>query len=137
MALIQNDVVSMDWEATHFFETKKGFYAAFHVYETENGDVPVCFQDQVAYILLDEDRDYAPADPEKLTQLITQMYKEGEIPEDMYPDTYLELGRVMVDGEGADLAMSKGLTAEDIKDINDRLNDLSGYWAIVEEPMTT
>lgn len=133
MALIKNDVVSMDWEAEQFFETKEGFVAAIREYQTEKGNVAIIFQDKVAYLLLDEDNN--PASVEDCSEAIKNIYKEGLSAEDLYPDSYVELGTTVVLDDGADTARYYGLSDGDIEDINKRLDDLSGYWAIIEQSM--
>ena len=58
---IKNAVVTMDWEAEGFFETKKdGFVAAVHIYETEKFTCPVIFKGGVACMIWDDETE-APA----------------------------------------------------------------------------
>lgn len=131
MALIKNDVVSMDWEADKFYETKKGFVAAVKEYSTENGVVPVIFQDNIAYLLVNENGSVFSTD--ECAKAIKDIHKNGGEPEDLYEENYIELGRTAVVGDGEDAAHYNGLSDEDIADINNRLDDLSGYWTIFEE----
>ena len=133
MALIKNDVVSMDWEADRFFETKDCFVAAIQLYPTERGDIAVIFQDKTAYLLLDVDNN--PASVEDCSEAVKSIFKEGLSAEDMYEESYIELGNTVVYGDGIDTAKNYGLTDEDIQDINNRLDDLSGYWAVIEQSM--
>ena len=134
MALIKNDIVSMDWESEQFFETKEGFFAAIQTYNTENDIVSVVFQNKIAFLLLDEEEN-APASLDDTKGAVKTMYKEDMTAEELYEDVYVELGNTVVNEEGAETARHYGLSDEQIKDINARLDDLSGYYEIIEEAM--
>lgn len=130
---IKNDVVSMDWNAEHFYESRmRGFIAAAHVYKTPDGDVPVVFQDKNIFILIDPEEGTAVSIDEVKDMVKTCFDGEMDISE-YYEDCYVLLGIASVDEE--DIAESYGLTKEDIKDINNRVQDLMGYWEIVEFTM--
>lgn len=133
MKLIKNDVVSMDWNAEHFYESRaRGFIAAVNVYETSKGTVPVIFQDKKIFLLIDPDT-AKPASADEIKGAIKDCFKEGIDIEDAFEDSYVELGICSVDDE--DIAESYGLTEADIDDINNRIDDLMPYWEIVEEDM--
>ena len=126
MKLVKNEVVSMDWNAEGFIETKKvGFISAVHSY----GDVPVAFRDGKIYTSVTED---GVTDFKTLVDDIKSAHKrkDGDYPE-MYDD-YVEI----FDGGSfdEDNVVFLGL-AEYEDDMVERLNDLSGYWQIIETPM--
>lgn len=131
--IIKNDIVTMDWDADLFFESRKrGFIAAVNVYETSKGSVPVIFQDNKIFLLIDPDT-VKPASVEDISGAIKDCFKENLDIEDAFEDSYVELGIGSVDEE--DIANNYGLSDEDIADINKRLRDLSAYWEVVEEAM--
>lgn len=129
--VIKNDVVSMEWLADNFFESRNaGFIAAVNVYETEKGSVSVIFKDKKAFFLIDSET-ATPASAKDISDAIIDCFKDEVELEDEFEDCYVELGNCIVTEE--DIAHNYGLTDEDIADINNRLDDLSGYWEVVEE----
>ena len=121
----------MNWKADHFFESRTaGFIAAVNVYNTEQGEVPVVFQDKHIFLLIDPDEGI-PATVKEIQNALKECLEESLEVSDAFEDCYVELGFESVDEE--DIAMSYGLTDEDIQDINKRIQDLSGYWVIVED----
>lgn len=131
MKVIKNGIVKMQWNAEHFFESKKsGFVAAVNVYKTAEGeDVPVVFQDQKIFLLIDPDI-MKPASVEDIKNVIKDCFKEGLDIESELEDSYVELGVCSVDYE--DNARYYGLTDADIADINNRCDDLAPYWEVTE-----
>lgn len=130
--LIQNDYVSGEWWADSFYESKKsGFVAAVINYEGEKGNVSVCFKDQKAFILIDENS--KPEPESELRKAIKESAKEGYPIDELYEDVYVELA----DSSEANVGVLEyyGLGVEEAKDIEERLQDLSCYWVTIEEDM--
>lgn len=126
MKYVQNEVVSMLWDAEGFFESKKaGFIAAVHIYEGSKGSIPVMFKDRKAFVLLDPDTDM-PTTREDLYEVTVECFNEGLIVEECYADEYVEFANEIEYNETA--VNYYGLTPEDGEDIMTRLKDLSGYW---------
>ena len=133
MKVIKNGIVNMVWNADHFLESRKsGFVAAINVYSTDKGDVPVIFQDQKGYILLDQDTN-KPASVSDIISVVKECFKEDLDIETELEGSYVELGVMLVDYE--DTARMFGLTDDDIADINNRFDDLQPYWEITEISM--
>lgn len=133
--IIKNEYVKMEWDADLFFESKERdcLIAAIQMYPVEGkeNNVPVIFMDKKAFMLIDEDTgEICPMDD--ILWAIKKCFKDGEIMEDFAYDNYLPV----TDGfdtneEGCE---KHGLNADQIKDICDRLDDLTnGYWCTVEE----
>lgn len=131
--LIKNGIVKMPWRADRFFESRtRGFIAAVEVYGDEETPIPVVFQDEVVYLLIDPDSG-EPASFDEVAEAIKECFDEGITCEDGYPDAYVELGNMGIDDE--DEAKNWGLTDENIADIFARCGDLYPYWEIEETPM--
>ena len=133
--IIKNEYVKMEWDADLFFESKARncLIAAIQKYPVEGkeNDVPVVFMDKKAFILIDEDTfEISPMDD--IIWAIKECFKNEDVMEDFAPDNYV----LITDGfETNDIACEKqGLSEDQIKDICERLDDLtSGYWCTVEE----
>ena len=131
--VIKNEIVSMEWNADLFFESKSaGFVAAINVYETPNGQVPVVFQENKIFTLLDEDTN-AVASVSDIARVIKDCFNAQALIEDEFEDVYVEFGYGAVDDVG--IAENFGLSDEDIADMDNRIKDLSGYWGVIEEDM--
>lgn len=134
MKVIKNGVVNMQWNADHFLESRKsGFVAAINVYKNDSGaSIPVIFQDQKIYILLDQDT-MKPADVSDIIGVIKECFKEDLDIDVELEESYVELGVGSVDYE--DVARMYGLSDSDIVDINNRCDDLAPYWEVTEIDM--
>lgn len=127
---VKNDFVKMLWDAQGFFESKTdGFLAAVHLYEGTKGTVPVMFRDNKAFILLDDETQFA-ASREDLFVAIKDCHKSGIIIEDYFYDQYVEFSNGVEFDEG--VLAYYGLSAEDGEDMNKRLEDLQDYWQVIE-----
>lgn len=127
MKLIKNEVVSMDWDANLFIQSRStGFVAAIHMY----GDTPVIFQDGDVYTLvsLDDDDEAVPFTTNDIISGLRDCRKSNDIMEDYFCENYVDLSN-------EDNHQYYNLSEEDAEDIANRLEDLSGYWAIIEEEM--
>jgi len=131
MKLVQNDMVSMDWNANGWVETKKaGFIAAVHTYDSEKEEgkkVAVAFKAGKAYAHIDEDgNDLSFTDT---VSVIKKNYKDHDYPE--FFEDYAEIY------DGQEFTGVVGfLGIENAKeDILARLEDLSGYDMVEESEM--
>lgn len=124
MKVVQNNVVSMEWDADGFIETKKlGFISAVKNY----GNVALAFRDGKVYTHIDEEGNVLPF--KNLVSAIKQAVKEKDID---YPYFYEDYAEVF-DGKDFEEGTLKYLGLSDCKeDILARLEDLSGYWIISE-----
>lgn len=132
---IKNAVVTMDWEAEGFFETKKdGFVAAVHIYETEKFTCPVIFKGGVACMIWDDETE-APATREELKKVFAEIVKDDpEAPiEEYFPDNYIELSNGAEVFE--DVAEFYQFTEEQKEDILNRVRDIMRYYVTEEEEM--
>lgn len=132
---IKNAVVTMDWEAEGFFETKKdGFVAAVHIYETEKFTCPVIFKGGVACMIWDDETE-APATREELKKVFAEIVKDDpEAPiEEYFPDNYIELSNGAEVFE--DAAEFYQFTEEQKEDILNRVRDIMRYYVTEEEEM--
>lgn len=135
MKKVSNSVVSLDWDADLFMEHRKlGFVCAVWEYSGEDGDViPVLFIEKRAVIVFDDDGEVMSS--KNIKGYVKDTVKEGD---DVFYD-FVEAG------DYADLALlgennvlvdhdvcSNYLSEEDVKDIEARLQDLSGYWVLVD-----
>lgn len=129
MKVVRNNMVSMDWNADGFIETKsQGFISAVHSYTNSNGQaVPVAFRDGKIYTSLDEDDEVLSFD--ELVKEIKRAVKSKDSDYPEFYDSYVEI----YDSEFENLGF---LGLEDcVDDMKARLEDLSGYWEITEVPM--
>lgn len=128
MKVVQNDIVSMDWDADGFIESKKaGFIAALQTY---NG-IAVVFKDGKIYThILD---DGTAMDAKSLVSAIKKAVKEDDSDYPEYYDDYVEL----FDGkEFEENNLSHfGIDLSNEADMLARLKDLDNYWNIVESAM--
>jgi len=136
MILIENAIVSMEWDKEGFYETKKaGFVAAVHIYNTEKGVCPIIFKDNIAFMLYDEETE-APASREMVQKEMMALIKSGDINysmEENFADDYIEVSSgIEVDPDVAEIYQ---LSEEDCKDILNRIKDLSGYYVTTYEDM--
>ena len=132
---IKNAVVTMDWEAEGFFETKKdGFVAAVHIYKTEKFTCPVIFKGGVACMIWDDETE-APATREELKKVFAEIVKDDpEAPiEEYFPDNYIELSNGAEVFE--DAAEFYQFTEEQKEDILNRVRDIMRYYVTEEEEM--
>lgn len=124
--LVKNEMVSMDWEAKGFIETKKlGFIEAVHNY---NG-VAVAFRDGKIYTMIDDEGNRATFD-----ELVKDSKNAVKSKDPDYPTFYEDYAEVYDGAEFTSLVGYLGL--ENFKqDMLQRLEDLSGYWEITEVEM--
>lgn len=126
MKLIKNDFVSMDWDADWFLEShENGFVGAIWTYDGSKGEVPVCFHEKEAFILVDEDG--CVFDKERIKKCFAEVNRAGDIMRDYFEENYVCLGSVS-SGIDEDNCMLWGLSMEDAQDIANRLGDVSCYW---------
>lgn len=130
--LIRNDVVSMDWWSDCFFESReKGFVAACQTYETEVGTFAVGFMNNNAFVILKEDGDLG--ERKDIQDCAKDCNKYEEEPWD---GEWEDKVMIVSTEDGKEFLQSNyGFTDEDIEDIENRLNDLSGYWYSYMEDM--
>lgn len=128
MKIVQNNVVEMDWNADGFIETKKlGFISAVHNY----GNVPVAFRDGKVYTHVDETGDIISF--KDLVNTIKAAVKEKDADYPYFYEDYAEI----FDGESFADGTLRYLGIEEYKsDMLNRLEDLSGYWVVVESSMS-
>lgn len=132
---VKNAVVTMDWDAEGFFETKKdGFVAAVHIYETEKCECPVIFKGNIACMIWDNETE-APATRDELKKAFAEIVKDDpEAPiEEYFPDDYIELSNGAEVFE--DVADFYQFTEEQRKDILARVSDILRYYVTEEESM--
>jgi hypothetical protein len=125
MGLVKNDFVEMDWNASWFLQGKKaGFILAIEEY---NG-VGVAFQDNVAYVMFDDNNKL-----ETGNSLIKMAQAEMKAKNPDFPE-YMDGYEMVADGGGVcaneELLETIGLSEENLDDIEKRLEDLSCYWGI-------
>lgn len=124
--LIKNSVVSMDWYADRFYETRAdGFFGAEQDYATPNGNVAVGFTQNQAFIL--SDGEGGIGEHEDILKCLKDCLEYEEQP---WEGEY-EAMCVVLDSGGFDMLRDDfGFTEDQIKDIQDRLADLSGYYYV-------
>lgn len=124
MKIVKNNMVEMDWDADGFIETKKlGFISAVHRY----GNIAVAFRDGKIYTHIDDCGE--TIDFNSLVGVIKDAVKTKD---DDYPYFYEDYAEIY-DGVEFDESILNLLgIAEYKEDMEDRLNDLSGYWVVVE-----
>ena len=126
MKLIKNDFVDMDWDADGFFESREnGFVGAVWVYEGTKGEIPVCFHEKEAFLMVDEEGSVFSRD--QIRSCLAEVNRAGDIMSDYYQENYIKLGSVS-EGIDEDNVMLYGLTMEDAENIAERLGDVSCYW---------
>ena len=126
MEKVKNNMVSMDWDAKGFIETKKaGFISAVHSY---NG-VAVAFRDGKVYTHIDDEGNNL--DFADLVATIKTAHKSKDVD---YPDYYDDYAEIYDGLSFSDTLEYLGI-AEYKDDILARLSDLEGYWEVVEERM--
>ena len=127
MKVVKNDMVDMQWDADGFIETKKlGFIAAVHKY----GNVAVAFKDGKVYTHIDEDGN--TIDFDSLVKTIKSAVKKDDSDYPEFYDDYAEIHDGYEFSEGTVNFLGLGEFEDDIEA---RLEDLSGYWNIVESDM--
>ena len=133
--LIRNNVVQMDWDAETFYESKKnGFIAAIHQYEGSDGSqVPVVFSNQKAFLLVDDETG-EPASVKEIFEALQYANKLNEPIDEVCVDNYVELSNSVTVEE--DTMVAYGISLEYADDIINRLDDLSGYYAVIEEEIS-
>lgn len=125
MKVVKNDIVSMDWNADGFIMTKKeGFISAVHQY----GDVAVAFRDGKAYTHSDEEEGNISF--AGMVKAVKDAVKSKDVDYPFFYDDYIEIfdGR---DFNECNVSVL-GLDSE-VDDIKARLEDLGGYWQVIEE----
>ncbi len=135
---VRNAVVKENyWKRENFFETKKdGFVAASQEYDTPEGSMLVVFKDRQAGFLIDPDTG-KPISNKELTSILGDLFKSGEINEDLgdlYEDSWQLIGKmgIITDDSWFD---SFGFSAEQQQDVVDRMNDLENYYEDTVEDM--
>lgn len=127
MKVVKNGMVDMPWDADGFIETKSaGFIAAVHKY----GNVAVAFKDGKAYTHIDEDGNCL--DFASLVKIIKTAVRKND---DDYPEFYDDYAEIFDGVDFADGTVNFLDIGEYKEDIQARLEDLSGYWHIVESDM--
>lgn len=134
MALVVNNIVTMEWQTANFFKTSKGaFIWASKEYDTEKGKVTVFFNCNTAFIFrTPEDADDAEDiwDTKELKEFLKKNM-DGSFP--LQYEEYLPLitwGNSKVDAE---VAEQYGLT-EFISDIEARLKDVEPFGDEKDKP---
>ena len=126
MATIKNEVVSMEWDARHWLSAQRGkeFIAAVREYETTHGKVGVAFVQKYAYVMQD---DQGLFNGTEVVGFLKQVRRnDGNLNElDQYCEV-LPLGKLDIDLNQS--ALTAAGLAEHGTDIEERLQDLSGYW---------
>lgn len=135
---VRNAVVKENyWKVENFFETKAdGYVAASQEYETTKGSMLVVFKDRQAGFLIDSDTGL-PISNDELTKELASLVKEGSIGEsldDIYPDAWVLIGvkDTITDDEWLN---EFGFSAEQIRDVEERMADLENYYEDSEEEM--
>jgi hypothetical protein len=122
MAIVENNIVKMEWEKSEWLQTKSGtFIFAAKTYSGINGDVSVLFHPDCAYVWGSDFDDLWSTDEVK------SWYK-GEKPTD-FPFSYEAMIEVIPSGEREclmDVLESLGLV-EFKEDIEKRLVDIKPY----------
>lgn len=127
---VKNAVVNMPWEVENFYESKvNGFVAAVHNYEIDGVTVGVAFQDGCAYVMPDDNGGYKVG--KALERDIVVSGKEGYSLMDYFGEDGCYL--IAVAGGLVDSGECLGLSEDDVTDIINRINDLSGYYQIEEQ----
>lgn len=124
MKVVKNNMVNMQWDADGFVETKKlGFISAVHSYD----GVAVAFRDGKVYTHIDDNGDIISF--KDLVGAIKDAVKSKDNDYPYFYEDYAEIydGKDFVD----DTVNLLGLD-DDKDDILSRLNDLSGYWVVIE-----
>ncbi len=123
MKVVQNDMVEMQWDADGFIETKKqGFISAVHKYD----GVAVAFRDGKIYTHIGDQGAISFKD------LVSSIKSAVKTKDSDYPYYYEDYAEIY-DGEEFAEGTLEYLGISDYKeDMLKRLEDLSGYWLIVE-----
>lgn len=117
MKVVKNNVVSMEWDADGFIETKKlGFVSAIHVY---NG-IPLAFRDGKIYTHIDEDGVISFKD---FVSTIKSAIKSDDNDYPTFYEDYVEI----YDGAEFEEEFLKDNNIPK-EDLVARLEDLGGYW---------
>ena len=128
MKVVKNSVVNMEWNADGFVETKKqGFISAVHQYD----GVAVAFRDGKIYTHMGDDLE--PIGFEDLVSEIKGAVKSKDVDYPYFYEDYLE---IYSGKEFSDKALELlHIDASHKEDMLKRLEDLSGYWYVVESSM--
>lgn len=130
MKFIKNDFVDMDWDAEGFFESREnGFVGAVWIYEGSKGEVPICFHDGAAFLMVDEDGNLFSRD--QIRKCLAEVNRDGGVMSEYYEENYVLLGTVQ-SGIEEDNVMLYGLTLSDAEDVAARLGDVSCYWVEID-----
>lgn len=131
MKLVKNDMVNMQWDADGYVETKsRGFISAVHQYDGANGKVAVAFRDGKIYTCIDEDGDVIG-----FTDLVKEIKQAVKDKDSSYPAFYDDYAELFDGEEFAESTLNYLGIADEKQDMLDRLEDLGGYWGVVETPM--
>ena len=124
MAIVENNIVRMDWEKSEWLETKGGtFIFAGKTYAGERGDVSVLFNSDTGFIWVG---DYNTDAEDIWSASDVRSWFKKEKPSD-FPYAYEEMIPVIdVDGIKDDVLEHFGL-AEFRDDIIARFNDIKPY----------
>lgn len=128
MKIIDNGMVSMQWNADCFYESRsKGFMGAVNRYDGSRGELPVLFHERKAYLLTNDEGDILEED--EIAMALKELLEADDLIEDYYEGNCI----VLADMAGVDEQLvSKYGLKEFSDDIEKRLADLSGYWEEVE-----
>ncbi len=130
MMYVKNDIVRDNyWEAEGFVEDKRvGFICAIHDYH----GVPVVFQEGIAFTMIDAE---GPLDIESIKSVIKKSFKINKADGSrvhVYSVDEFEEYVELASEEGKTLSEANlrlaGLTDEDVADMKERFEDLSGYY---------
>lgn len=123
MKVVKNDFVGMEWNADGFIETKRlGFISAVHSYE----GVAVAFRDGKIYTHIDENGAISFTD---LVKTIKTAVKEKDSD---YPYFYEDYAEIYDGQEFSEGTLDFLGIAQFKDDMLKRIEDLSGYWVIIE-----
>lgn len=124
MKVVRNSIVSMDWDADGFIESKRlGFISAVHCY----GDVPVAFRDGRVYTCVDGSGSVI-----SFGDMVKEIKNAVKSKDSDYPYYYEDYAEIY-DGMEYDYDVLEFLGIRDyVDDISLRLKDLGEYWSVVE-----
>ena len=134
--LIVNNVVKMAWKASQFFETRNGnFTCAIEIYSTPNGEIPVLFTPNTAFIWAENDGAdiasdiWSVAEVKHFLKEDTSCGGKGHMCDENFPTNFDQYNPIIPYGERDCLPMvleKFGLT-EFKADIEARLSDVAPY----------
>lgn len=126
MAIVENNIVKMEWDKSEWLQTKAGvFIFAGKTYEGTNGNVSVLFHPDAAYVWC---TDYNTGDEDAWTTDEVKSWYKQEKPTD-FPFSYDAMVDIIPSGDSeclVDVLEHFGITAFK-EDIEKRLKDIRPY----------